>query len=57
MPSVIHFSDPAPEPVEDRPALSRAIGAPPLRLTAVQRVGPGFAELRYEVPRSGTPAA
>ena len=25
MPSVIHFSDPAPDPVEDRPALSRAI--------------------------------
>ena len=34
MPSVIHFSDPAPDPVEDRPALSRAIGTPPLRLTA-----------------------
>ncbi|GLT23141.1 transcriptional regulator [Zoogloea oryzae] len=33
-PSVIHFSDPAPEPVEDRPALGRAIGSPPLRLTA-----------------------
>lgn len=34
MPPVIHFSDPAPESVEDRPALSRAIGAPPQRLTA-----------------------
>ena len=34
MPSVIQFSDPAPDPVEDRPALSRAIGTPPLRLTS-----------------------
>jgi len=34
MPSVIHFADPAPAPVEDRPAASRAIGVPPLRLTA-----------------------
>ena len=34
MPPVIHFSDPAPEPVEDRPAVSRAIGVPPLRLTS-----------------------
>ncbi|NML25103.1 cupin domain-containing protein [Zoogloea dura] len=34
MPPVIHFADPAPDPVEDRPAASRAIGAPPLRLTA-----------------------
>lgn len=34
MPALIHFSDPAPDPVEDRPAISRAIGSPPLRLTA-----------------------
>lgn len=34
MPPVIHFSDPAPAPVEDRPAASRAIGTPPLRLTS-----------------------
>ncbi len=34
MPPVIHFADPAPDPVEDRPAVSRAIGAPPRRLTA-----------------------
>jgi hypothetical protein len=34
MPPILHFSDPAPDAVEDRPALSRAIGTPPLRLTA-----------------------
>ncbi|MBT9498204.1 cupin domain-containing protein [Zoogloea sp.] len=34
MSPILHFSDPAPDVVEDRPALSRAIGAPPLRLTA-----------------------
>ena len=34
MSPILHFSDPAPDPVEDRPALSRAIGTPPLRLTA-----------------------
>ena len=33
MSPVIHFSDPAPDPVEDRPALSRAVGVPPRRLT------------------------
>ena len=38
MPSVIHFADPAPAPVEDRPAASRAIGVPPLRLTAERYV-------------------
>lgn len=30
---VIHFSEPAPLPVEDRPAASRAIGPAPLRTT------------------------
>lgn len=34
MPPVIHFADPAPDPVEDRPGVSRAIGTPPRRLTA-----------------------
>jgi dihydrofolate reductase len=34
-----------------RPLLPRQIAFPPLRLTAVQMFGPGFAELRYEVPR------
>lgn len=34
MPPVIHFADLAPDPVEDRPAVSRAIGTPPRRLTA-----------------------
>ena len=28
----------------------RITGAAALRLTSVQRFGPGFAELRYEVP-------
>ena len=42
-PSVIHFSDPAPEPVVDRPALGRAIGAPPLRLTAERYTAEGGA--------------
>ena len=33
-----------------KPLLPRQIAFPPLRLTAVQKFGPGFAELRYEVP-------
>jgi dihydrofolate reductase len=36
-----------------KPLLPRRITSPPLRLTAVQRFGPGFAELRYDVPRDG----
>jgi dihydrofolate reductase len=36
-----------------KPLLPRRIaGAAALRLTAAVRVGPGFAELRYEVPRA-----
>lgn len=34
-----------------KPLLPRNITTPPLRLTSVQMFGPGFAELRYEVPR------
>ncbi len=34
-----------------RPLLPRQIAFPPLVLTSAQRIGPGFAELRYEVPR------
>jgi len=34
MPALIHFSDPAPAPVEDRPAPERSIGTPPRRLSA-----------------------
>lgn len=34
-----------------RPLLPRQIAFPPLRLHSVHQVGPGFAELRYEVPR------
>jgi dihydrofolate reductase len=32
-----------------KPLLPREIAFPPLRLLSVQRFGPGFAELRYEV--------
>jgi dihydrofolate reductase len=35
-----------------RPLLPRRITSPPLVLVSARRVGPGFAELRYEVPRS-----
>jgi hypothetical protein len=31
--------------------LPRVITAPPLVLTSARRIGPGFAELRYAVPR------
>jgi dihydrofolate reductase len=34
-----------------KPLLPRRIAFPPLRLVSLQRFGPGFAELRYEVPR------
>lgn len=34
-----------------KPLLPRSITSPPLRLTAVQMFGPGFAELRYDLPR------
>ena len=40
-----------------KPLLPRAITSPPLRLTSVAQFGPGFAELRYEVPRAGVAAA
>lgn len=33
MSALIHFSDPAPIPTEDRPAADRAMGTPPRRLT------------------------
>jgi dihydrofolate reductase len=36
-----------------RPLLPRRIASPPLQLTAARRIGPGFAELRYDVPRRG----
>ena len=34
-----------------KPLLPREIAFPPLRLISARRIGPGFAELRYEVPR------
>ncbi|HQR05081.1 MAG: DUF861 domain-containing protein [Proteobacteria bacterium] len=33
MPELIHFSDPLPVPVEDRPSAERCIGIAPLRTT------------------------
>jgi dihydrofolate reductase len=36
-----------------RPLLPRQIAFPPLRLISVRQFGPGFAELRYELPRGG----
>lgn len=34
-----------------KPLLPRRISSPSLRLLSVQQFGPGFAELRYDVPR------
>lgn len=36
-----------------RPLLPRRIAFPPMTLTAVRKIGDGFAELRYDLPRSG----
>lgn len=35
-----------------KPLLPRSITSPPLRLTAARMFGPGFAELRYDLPAS-----
>jgi hypothetical protein len=32
--------------------LPRRIAFPPMKLTAVRKIGTGFAELRYDVPKS-----
>lgn len=37
-----------------KPLLPRMIAFPPLRLQSARAIGPGFAELRYTVPRKGT---
>lgn len=39
-----------------KPLLPRAIWSPPLTLTSVRLMGPGFAELRYDVPKPAAPA-
>jgi dihydrofolate reductase len=39
-----------------KPLLPRRITSPPLRLLSVQQFGPGFGELRYEVPAPGSAA-
>ncbi len=39
-----------------KPLFPRRVTSPPLRLLSVRQVGTGFAELRYEVPRSDTDA-
>ena len=36
-----------------QPLLPRQIAFPPLKLASVRQIGPGFVELRYEVPRRG----
>src|SRR6187551_1002815 len=33
-----------------KPLFPRRVTSPPLRLTSARQIGPGFAELRYEVP-------
>ncbi|MGE0394943.1 MAG: dihydrofolate reductase family protein [Vicinamibacterales bacterium] len=38
-----------------KPLLPRAISSPPLTLTSVRMIGPGFAELRYDVPKPPAP--
>jgi dihydrofolate reductase len=35
-----------------RPLLPRCIAFPPMTLTQARRIGPGFAELRYDVPKN-----
>jgi dihydrofolate reductase len=35
-----------------RPLLPRRIAFPPMTLTQARRIGPGFAELRYDVPKN-----
>lgn len=40
-----------------KPLFPRRVTSPPLRLVSVRQVGPGFAELRYEVPGSDTAGA
>lgn len=39
-----------------KPLFPRRLTSPPLRLVGVRQVGTGFAELRYEVPRSAAAA-
>jgi dihydrofolate reductase len=39
-----------------KPLLPRRITSPPLRLLSVRQFGPGFGELRYEVPAPGSAA-
>jgi dihydrofolate reductase len=37
-----------------RPLLPRRVTQPPLRLSSARLIGPGFAELRYDVPRAAS---
>ena len=37
-----------------RPLLPRRIAFPPMALTGVRRIGPGFAELRYDLPKKNS---
>lgn len=38
-----------------KPLLPRPIWSPPLSLTSARMIGPGFAELRYDVPKPADP--
>ncbi len=40
-----------------KPLFPRRVTAPPFKLVSVNRIGPGFAELRYEVPPGGRPGS
>jgi dihydrofolate reductase len=40
-----------------KPLFPRRVTSPPLQLTAVRQIGPGFAELRYLVPKPSAAAA
>jgi hypothetical protein len=41
----------APPAGLSKPLLPRAIWSPALTLTSARMIGPGFAELRYDVPK------
>jgi len=40
-----------------KPLFPRRLAQPPLALVSARRIGPGFAELRYELPKGPGPAA
>jgi dihydrofolate reductase len=40
-----------------KPLFPRRLTSPPLALVSVRKIGPGFAELRYEVPTDSSAGA